>query len=367
MAESINFSSINTEAPVSIPDFSEGTGRGSSYITWGPTNNFPKEIWTAIQSSPTASSIINGTITMLKGCDITLAESVHELGQLPHWPYLNSKGDTIYDFIDTLAFDYFSVGEFAIQITWNKLKKIQELYAVPMEFVRTSADRDVIYFSKKWGNWTSDKTMIKYLPFSREDFPEETYTQMFIWTNAGHRQTYGVSPQNACLMDIVSEGIAARYIKNSLASGLASRYIISLPNASNLSDDQKAKIEDGMRAKFCGVENSGQFMLYFQNGDAKLTAEKVDMDNSSDVYNAIRNSARTNIFIANHATPSLFGDPTAATGFSEQEYEESWAVYNRMTLNPLKNVLCDSFRKIFGVDCLTFADNTKVNSLINND
>ena len=142
--------------------------------------------------------------------------------------------------------------------------------------------------------------------------------------------------------------------------------MIDLPNTANLTDEQKSEIEEGITEKFTGWTNAGSFALYFNNGTEAMHVTKVDLDNSHEIFKSIREAASQNIFVVNHATPNLFGLPTATTGFSEQEYDQAYALYNKMTLEPIKSAICKSFNKIFHMnDAITFSN--KNNELDDNE
>lgn len=152
------------------------------------------------------------------------------------------------------------------------------------------------------------------------------------------------------LNDLASEVSASQYIKNSLDSGLASRFIIDLPNSANLDDDQKANIEQAIKDKFCGSSNAGSFMMYFNNSNDELKITQIADDNSHERFKAIADYTRQNIFMALHATPNLFGSPTATTGFSSQEYQDAYNLFYKMTVAPCLNTITEAFNVIFNMD-----------------
>lgn len=362
-SKSFVFSLVDPQESIEIPAYKEGQARGKNFVTWGEANRFPNNLLELSQSSPTLSSIVNGTIELIKGEDIVLNEKIHANQQdLYYWPYINKYDDTIYDLVENLVRDYMIQGMFSIQVVYNKLGHIAELYHIPVEFIRMNEDRDTIYFNKKWGKYSSNA--IVYNVFDNNE-DNSNKAQIFVYSNSGRRQTYGISPQLGCLEDLVAENYAAKYIRKSLQNGLSARYVIDLPNTANLTDEQKADIEDGITEKFTGWENAGEFALYFNNGDKEIKITKVDMDNSHEVFNSIRLAARNNIFVANHATPQLFGDPSAATGFSEQEFNEAYKLYDKMTLTPIKGSIVTAIDKIFRMtDAITF---TKKNNTAENN
>ena len=359
----VKFSLIDPDDSYELPSYEESDSRNKNIVSWGPSNQFPNMLYEMCQNSATLSAIINGTVELLKGEQITINPDIHTNGDLYYYPFINRYDETASDLVEALARDYMLFGMFAIQVIYNKLGNIAEIIALPAEYIRMNEDRSLIYFSKKWKKYTISDVV--YDKFDRENVIANK-AQVFVYTNSGHRQVYGISPQNAALEDIAAEAFSAKYVRKSLQSGLSARYIIDLPSTANLTDEQKAEIEEGITEKFTGWENSGSFALYFNNGTEAMHITKVDRDDSNEIFKSIREAASQNIFIVNHATPNVFGLPTATTGFSEQEYDQAYALYNKMTLTPIKESIKRSLNKIFRMtDAITFSN--KNNGLDNND
>ena len=344
----LKFGQVSPDLKISTPSWEEGTVRNeNSYVPFGPTNRFPNELYAIIQQSPTASSILSGTVELIK------RYTIKENYNLPCNPYINNKHDNIESLVENLVTDYITFGMISIQVIWNKLGEIAELHHIPVEMIRLNEDKTKVWFNKKWKTYSTVSTIYSAFTGNIDD----GYSQVYIYTNTGNRQTYGKSMFAPAINDITAEAIASQYIKNSLESGLASRYVIDLPNSANLPDDQKAAIEKGIKEKFCGVENAGTFMIYFNNTPDKLNVTKVDTDDSHEVFNSIRLAAKNNIFVSAHATPNLFGDPSSTTGFNSQEYDEAFKLYDKMTIKPALKVITNAFSTIFGIDnAIEFVD-----------
>ena len=92
-------------------------------------------------------------------------------------------------------------------------------------------------------------------------------------------------------------------------------------------------------------------MLSFNTGkENETTVTKIDADSFIDKYNSMIERSQQENFNSFRATHNLFGIPTATTGFSEQEYNEAYRLYNRTVVMPIQNKIMRSFDKIFGVD-----------------
>lgn len=342
---SMGFSLIDPELKISTPSYDENYQKNNiNYTYWGSDNRFPNKLITLAEESPSLSSILTGTVSFILGNGIYVEDNASIFARK-----VNKKGETITDIAEQLAYDKLLFGGYAIQVIYNRLKQPIEIYAVPMEFIRTNRKNDKFWYNENWGKYSSNAlTFSNYNP----DEVDDSYTQIFYSKNSGSRRVYPTSPQTGALNDIVSENIAAKYIKNSLESGLSARFIINMPNTAKLTDEQKAKIEDGIRKKFTGVENAGTFMLYFNSTTEKLDITKVDHDNSNEIFKSIREASRENIFIVNKATPNLFGLPTASTGFNSQEHQDAYSLYYKLVVFPIQKQITEDLGMIIGTNVI---------------
>ena len=77
-----------------------------------------------------------------------------------------------------------------------------------------------------------------------------------------------------------------------------------------------------------------------------ITEPKVE--NFGDRYKALSQHSRQQIFTAFQANPNLFGIPTENNGFSNDEYAESFKLYNRTHIVPVQKMICDAYDFIYG-------------------
>lgn len=339
----MGFSLIDPSLKLVVPSYAENLQKNEkTYTYWGDDNKFPNKLLTLAEESPSLSSILSGTVSFILGNNVDVTDKASIFARK-----VNKKGETIKDIVEQIAYDKLLFGGYAIQVIYSKFKEPVEIYAIPMEFIRTNHDNTKFWYNKNWGKYSTNA--IVYDRYDTDNI-NDTYTQIFYSKNSGSRRVYPTSPQTGALNDIVSENIAAKYTKNSLESGLSARFIINMPNTAKLTDEQKAKIEDGIKKKFTGVDNAGTFMLYFNSTTEKLDITKVDHDNSNEIFKSIREAARENIFVVNKATPNLFGLPTATTGFSSQEFQESYSLYHKLIVHPIQTQIVEDLSKIIGTE-----------------
>ena len=341
----LSFSMVDDNETVIIPDWKEKSPRSDSqFVTYGANNTFPNMLQDLVKESVSASSVINGTLELFKGLGYEFVSNNSNIKP----EHVNRDDETFNDLLESISRDYLTYGAFAIQVIYNKLDEIAELYSIPVEYLRMNESRDRFFFSKKWSQYSTKSFEYPALKNHKKGQPSAIY----YYVNSGRRQTYGISAFTPVLSDMIAEGLSSKFIMKSMESGLAARFIISLPNSQNLNDEQKADIENGIKNKFCGLANAGSAMIYYNAGDQGLELEKIDSDDSHQMFDAISNAASLKIYKALHATPSLFGDPSHSTGFSSNEYDEAYKVFKKMTLKPLCAVVEQGINKIMGPETL---------------
>lgn len=334
------FSKVDTDSVLIIPDYTESLpGNEDVFVRFGPANDFPNNLRNLAKESVTASSVLNAIVEYFSGLEYVFNTDNPNITV----DKVNHDGDTLSDIIEACVRDNATFGGFAIQVIYNKIDEIAELYNIPMEFLRTNESRKRFWFSKKWSKYSTKST--QYVSFNERD---KEGSCILYHTNAGRLQVYPICPFTPALYDMYSEAQTGKFIAKTLDSGISANFIVSLPNAGNLNDEQKADIEEGIRNKFCGLENRGQFMLFFNQGDQGLEVEKIAADDSSDVFNTISEAASLRIYQAQHCTPALCGNPSLSSGFNSNEYDEAYKLFVKMTLKPIAKDIMRAFNKIFG-------------------
>jgi len=58
--------------------------------------------------------------------------------------------------------------------------------------------------------------------------------------------------------------------------------------------------------------------------------------------------SRQQLFTSFRANPNLFGIPTENLGFSSEEYESAFTLYNKTQIQPIQKTIISSFERIYG-------------------
>ena len=321
----------------------ETTYGNKNLVTWGMDNQLPVLYHNCYNKSATLKSIIDGTINYILGDDIVLDDSA------AYWrEKVNRTGLTMRQLISKLAFNLNVYGGIAIQLIFNKLGQVVELFPLDFGRCRTNEDGTKIYYAKKWTKYQTKSQ--EFDRFDPKNINKDNPTQIFYYKNDTTNSVYPLPPYAGALYDVLTEIECAKYSLNTVARGFSAKYLFNFPEANNLTDEQKDGIEEAIKNKFCGSENETNFMLYWKNEDGSgIEVTKIESDETPERYIAIKDNARTNIFVAMRTTPLLMGLVNGiSTGWATQEFSDSFKLFQKTVIKPQQDIIVEALEKITG-------------------
>lgn len=327
-----------------IVDPEETTYGNKSLVTWGIDNQLPILYRNCYQKSATLKAIIDGIINYTLGDEIIVKD------EAAYWrEKVNRNGLTIRQLFSKLDFSLNVYGGIAVQVIFNKLGQVVELFPLEYGRVRTNEDGTKVYYAKKWTKYQTKSQ--EFDAFDPKHINKDNPTQIFIYRNDTTSSVYPLPPYAGAIYDILTEIECSKYSLNTVARGFSAKHIINFPEANNLTDEQKEGIQEAIKTKFCGSENDVNFLLYWKNDetDKGIEVVKIESDETPERYIAIKDNARTNIFVSMKATPVLFGLPNASNGFSTNEYRDSYKLFQKSVIAPQQDIILEAFGKITGI------------------
>ena len=315
--------------------------KGKDFISWGEYNDYPDYLKSLYDNVATLKSIIDGLTDYICGDAINVSSEMYG-------DSINKRGDTLADIIRYISKDLVTYGGFALNIIRNKMGGIAEIYYLDFRRVRSNKKGDKFYYSEDWGKSAGRVKYIEYNSF----FAEEKHASSIFYYKNEVNNVYPRPMYGAATIACEIQKKINQFHLNNVNNNFSGSYIVNF-NSGQPTDEQKEELEDEFYEKFTGVENAGRPMLCFNNSKVnETTVTKVETTDFADKYNALADRSRQEIFTAFRATPNLFGIPTETTGFSQQEYDEAFKLFNRTTVKPLQDVIKKAFVKIFEKDDL---------------
>lgn len=331
MNQIISFSAIEKSAVNNVPELKEDKIRGKDYISYGTGNNFPSYLWDLYLEVPTLQAVINGTADYVGGDAIIATREI-----------ANNTGETTESVLRKAILDYIIFGGFALQIIRSLNGEISEVYHLDFQRVRTNEDNTVFYYAKDWNSWGTKAKV--YPKFGVDD---NNPTSVLYFKGKITRGTYPIPIYNAALIACELEKAINEFHLNNINNGFAANVIINFNNGQP-NEKEKAEIEDNMNEKHGGYQNAGRMIISYNDSvDNATTVERLDDDQFDKKYQALSERSRDQIFTAFRANPCLFGIDLS-TAFSQQEYKETFKIFNKSVIQPLQKDVIDAVRPVFG-------------------
>lgn len=320
------FTEINEILPV------EKEIRGQHFISWGSDNKFPFYLLSLYKNVATLHSIINGFVDYIMGDEVkNLTEKMTD----------TEMHELVYD----ISLSYMIYGGFAINVVRNKIGEVYKLESLDFRNIRSSKNGDVLYYSEDYNNKSYGRS--KYIAYPKFGSEDKNPNSIFYYKN-NKFQVYPIPMWNGAIKACEIEKSIDDYHLNNINNGFMGSVMVSLNNGTP-DDEIKKEIEKNFNEKFCGKENSGRVVIsYSDDKDHAPTIEKIDTEDFSERYKSLSDRSKEQIFTAFRATPSLFGIPSDNKGFSAEQYQDQFALFNKTVISPIQKIMVKSINYILG-------------------
>lgn len=348
---SFSFAAIDPYIETNILLPTERVYAGRDMVEWGTRNAYPDYLLELYNNVPTLRSIINGNIDYVAGDEVTIASLQPEFSNQE----MNRRGDTIREQVKDIAKDFEIYGGFALQVIRNLAGEVAEVYYVDMRYLRTNKECDVFYYSEKWGK-SSRTDMVVYPAFmpnlewdKLSDEERNRHASSILFVKNVHTQVYPAPLYAASVKACEIERLIDEFHLSDINNHFVSSAIINFNNG-DPGQEVKNEIERDFNEKFCGASNGGRVAFSWnKNKESATDIVEFKVEDFGERYKALSEHSRTQIFTAFRAIPLLFGLTSEAnTGFSTEEFEQSFKLYNRTQIKPVQTMICDAYDKIYG-------------------
>ena len=319
-------------------------------MEWGTRNSYPDYLLDLYNNVPTLRAIINGNIDFIAGDDVSI------LPLTQHLPngIMNNRGDHIREQIKDISKDYEIYGGFALQIIRNLIGEVAEVYYIDMRFLRTNKEGNVFYYCEDWSK-SVRKDVIVYPAFmpnlnwdALDDEARNRNASSILYVKNVHTQVYPAplyaASIKACEIERLIDDFHLSDINNHFVSSAIINFNNGIPD-----DDVKEQIEREFTEKFCGASNGGRTAFSWNpNKESATDIVEFEVKDFGERYKTLSEHSRQQIFTAFRANPNLFGIPTEGNGFANEQYAESFKLYNRTQIKPVQRMIADAYDKIYG-------------------
>lgn len=340
------FRAIDKYVETHIVSAKETKGRHDR-INWGDGNAYPDYILSLYEDVATLGSIVNGCVDYVAGNDVTLVSPLFPSGKL------NAKGEIAEDLVRGCALDYFLFGGFALEVIRGADGNVCEIYNMDMECIRTNDDVNVFWWSEKWKGGGRDATELPaFMPDVNwavlSDVERDRIARSVLYVKNTRKRVYPLPPFAQAVVACETERAIDTYHINSIKNGFSSDVMIQFCNGIP-TDEVKAEIERDLMEKYGGEYNAGRmFTSYSPDRAHSAIVTPIRTEDFGNRYEALAKRCRQQIFTSFRANPNLFGIPTDNLGFSAEEYDQAFRLFNRTQIQPAQKRIAEAFAKVLG-------------------
>lgn len=319
-------------------------------MEWGTRNSYPDYLLDLYNNVPTLRAIINGNIDFIAGDDVSILPLTQHLTN----GIMNNRGDHIREQIKDISKDYEIYGGFALQIIRNLIGEVAEVYYIDMRFLRTNKEGNVFYYCEDWSK-SVRKDVVVYPAFipnlnwdALDDEARNRNASSILYVKNVHTQVYPAPLYAASIKACEIERLIDDFHLSDINNHFVSSAIINFNNG--IPDDEvKEQIEREFTEKFCGASNGGRTAFSWNpNKESATDIVEFEVKDFGERYKSLSDHSRQQIFTAFRANPNLFGIPTEGNGFANEQYAESFKLYNRTQIKPVQRMIADAYDKIYG-------------------
>ena len=308
-----------------------------SIVQWGDGNAYPDYLLSLYREVTSLHTVVRGSVDYIVGNDAYMSNGLQAV---------NRRGQSVRDLLREVAESTMIYGGRAYEIIRTRDGRgIAEVYAVDLRNLRCDKDHNVYYYSEAWTKAYGAKNVVRiprYMPGS--DAPRS-----ILYVSNDSTQVYPSPLYAPAVTACEIERSVDRYHLNAVKNGFTASMIVNFNNGTP-TDEIREEIERTFNDKFAGSDNAGRILLSFNDSLAnKTTFERVDVADFGAKYETLAKWSRQQIFSAFRANPNLFGLVTESLGFSSEEYDSAYRLYNRTTIRPIQSAIADEMAAIYGV------------------
>jgi len=331
------------------------------WINWGRRNNYPTQLLGLMSQSPTLTACVHFAVTSVLGGGVDWdAMQVDGSQMRPNYRY------SWEELIKRCAYDYFALGNFAIQVIKNRDGKTFSFYHEPFEHVRCAKrDSDGLITSYYLSDdWTAPS---KYKPIQIDSLTMRSDNQWsipagkpYLFVPEIYSQLTDVYPTpvwSSAQKSVQAEAEFLSFDLRTASNIFAPAGALSLPPVD--SDEEKQAILQKVQDMFSGADGAQQLLVSFRNDSEDEPVKFTPFTASSENVDLFSTSNDRNIdrILTTFSIPSrsLIGLPLGNVGFSSESaiLETSYQLYETLAGNAARRqvvgVINDCF-KANGID-----------------
>lgn len=317
------------------PKFEEKKGR--NYIEFGEKNNYPTYLIDLYGESPKHGAIIKGKVNYIYGKgfeDITQKANTH--------------GETWNQILKRSILDDELHGGFYLQIIYNKLGKIKDVFHIEFQKVRASKDLSTFYVKNDWTLSDFKEKPREYPAFNPNDASGPQI--LFVKQYNPKSDVYPLPSYFQGLNYIESDIQVSRHILGNAKHNFVATKLINFNNGLPQEEEQ-ADVEMDLKKKF--TNHDGDRVVIAFNPSRENAVDIVNLGETSltkEDFTNVNNLIQQEIFSCHQVTsPMLFGIKTEGQLGGRSEIRDAYQIFQNTYVNERQQEHEQTFSKLMNL------------------
>ena len=311
--------------------------KGKNYVEFGERNNYPNYLIDLYNESPKHGAIVRGKSIYITG------KGFEDKG------IANSTGESWNDLLKKCVMDDELFRGYYLQVIWNRLKQVSEIYHIEFQKVRVSKDLSCFYVKNDWQD--NREKAREYEAFNVNN---PIGSQIYYYKDYNpSSEVYPLPSYFQGLNYIESDIQVSRHILGNAKRQFVANKLIQLNNGDPIGEENKGEVERGLLKKFSGSEGARTVIMF--NKSKENSAEIIDLGTTSltkEDFTNVNGLIQTEIFSCHQITsPVLFGISTPGALGQRNEIRDAYEVFSNTYVNNRQQeleVVFTKFRNLRG-------------------
>ena len=317
------------------PKFEEKRGR--NYIEFGEKNNYPNYLIDLYGESPKHGAIIKGKVNYIYG------KGFEDINQKA-----NTHGETWNQILKRSILDDELHGGFYLQIIYNALGKIKDVFHIEFQKVRASKDLTCFYVKNDW-TLSDFKEKAREYPAFNINEPKGTQI-LFVKQYNPKSDVYPLPSYFQGLNYIESDIQVSRHILGNAKHNFVATKLINFNNGLPQEEEQ-ADVEMDLKRKF--TNHDGDRVVIAFNPSKENAVDIVDLGETSltkEDFTNVNNLIQQEIFSCHQVTsPMLFGIKTEGQLGGRSEIRDAYQIFQNTYVNERQQEHEQTFSKLMNL------------------
>jgi hypothetical protein len=311
--------------------------KSGNYVEFGEKNNYPNYLIDLFGESPKHGAIIKGKVNYIYGKGF---EGIKQKA--------NTSGETWNQILKRCILDDELHGGFYLQIIYNTLGNIKDVFHIEFQKVRASKDLTKFYVKNDWTSSQYKEKAREYDAFNPNDKSKPQI--LFVKQYNPKSDVYPLPSYFQGLNYIESDIQVSRHILGNAKHNFVATKLINVNNGLP-TEEEKEQVENDIKDKFA-KHDGDRFVISF-NANKENAVDIINLGETSltkEDFTNVNNLIQQEIFSCHQVTsPMLFGIKTEGQLGGRSEIRDAYQIFSNTYINERQQEHEQTFNKLLNL------------------